>query len=98
MAKKQNLRCPARQIWLFGVESGSHAYFIVPEMDRICGSVGTFNHLTSSLPHCDSADPFNPVQTRDVVTDARVLSSIMTLTLWPALSYTAELYAENTFL
>ena len=31
-----------------------------------------------------------------MVTDARVLSSIMTLTLW-ALSYTGGLYAETPF-
>jgi hypothetical protein len=50
-------------------------------------------------PRRDSVDPFQPVHTRlNIVTDARVSSSIMTLTLRTALSYTAGLYAENAFL
>jgi hypothetical protein len=56
-----------------------------------------FNHVTFLFLLATRPTPFNPVHTRDMVTDARVLSSIMTLTLW-ALSYTGGLYAENAFL
>ena len=72
--------------------------FILPEMDKISRSVGNVQqrHLShhARATFCDSADPFKPVHTRDIVTDARVSSSIMTLSLWTALSYTARLYAE----
>jgi hypothetical protein len=73
---------------------------VCSEMDGISGSVGNFNNVTSAslrIPPCDSADPFKPVHTRDIVTDARV-SSIMTLALRTALSYTAGLYADNAIL
>jgi hypothetical protein len=63
-------------------------------MDMCLGVWELFNHVTFLFL---LATPFIPVLPRDLVADARVLSSIMTLTLW-ALSYTGGLYAENAFL